>query len=111
MTEDGEVVTSPTGGGGGGGSGGTCNSLWVCEEWSSCSGGLRSRNCVDISYCNSNEKPPLLLSCSEPLPSDRIRGCVTFPNLNILIVGWKNDVYRFDILNEAIWRWKGNVGC
>lgn len=104
-----------SGGGSGGGSGGynppTCNPLWVCEEWSSCSNNLRSRNCVDISHCNSNENPPLLLSCSLPLPSDRITGCIRFYELNLIIKGWKQDLYRFDILNSAINHWRYNLQC
>ncbi len=107
----GENAETPSGGGGGSWGGGeTCKPLWVCEEWSSCHGGIRSRTCVDVNYCNSNQRPPLLFSCSESLPSDRIIGCVTFSDLNIIINGWKIDLYRFDILNEAIYKWK-NTNC
>ncbi len=99
------------GGGGGGGWGGeTCNPLWVCEEWSSCHGGVRSRMCVDINYCNSNQRPPLLFSCLKQLPSDRIIGCVDFVALDGVITRWKLDIFRFDILNEAIYKWK-NTNC
>jgi len=97
--------------GGGGYNPPTCHPLWVCDEWLSCSAGLRTRQCVDINYCNSNENPPLLLSCSLPLPSDRISGCVDFFGLDGIIVRWKLNIFRFDVLNEAIWRWKGNKGC
>ncbi len=88
-----------------------CHSLWVCETWSECSNTLRSRTCVDIYYCNSNEKPPFLLSCSQPLPTDRIDGCVTFAALDSLIIRWKLNVYRFDILDEGIRKWKHNTDC
>ncbi len=99
------------GGGGGGIYVPDCNPLWICDEWSSCSGGVRSRTCTDINYCNSDEKPPLLLSCSEPLPSDRIVGCVTFSDLNLLINGWKVNFYQFLILDESIRKWKYNIDC
>lgn len=117
FTEGGNYITgqNPIDSGGGSGGGGIiipdCNPLWICEEWSSCFSGLRNRNCVDIRYCNSDEKPALLLSCLEPLPKDRITGCVTFSDLNILIGGWKVDVYRFDILDEGIRKWKYNTDC
>lgn len=87
-----------------------CTSLWLCEEWSQCSNNLRDRICIDINQCN-NEKPPLLLSCSEPIPTDRIIGCVDISNLNILIMGWKIDVYRFDVINSAINHWKFDIQC
>ena len=112
MYISGQNPISPIGGGGGGGDyTPDCNPLWICEEWSSCSGGVRSRTCVDISYCNSDERPSLLLSCSQPLPRDRIVGCVTFSDLNILIGGWKVDVYPFTILDESIRKWKNNIDC
>ena len=98
-------------GGSGGNNNPTCNPLWICNAWSGCSNNLRNRQCVDIDYCNSNQNPPLLLSCSLPLPSDRITGCVDFPNLDKLIYGWKLNVYDFETINEAIYKWKGNVGC
>ncbi len=88
-----------------------CDSLWICEEWSGCSNRVRSRSCININDCVSNEKPPLLLSCLEPLPNNRINGCVTFSNLNILIGGWKLDIYRFDLLDEGIRKWKQNTDC
>ena len=103
--------TPPSGRGGGGYIPPSCNPLWICNEWSSCFGGLRSRTCSDISYCNSYEKPPLLLSCSESLPSDRIVGCVTFSDLNLLINGWKVNFYQFSILDESIRKWKHNIDC
>jgi len=99
------------GGSGGGNNNPTCNPLWICNAWSGCSNNLRNRQCVDIDYCNSNQNPPLLLSCSQPLPSDRITGCVDFPNLDKLIYGWKLNVYDFETINQAIYMWKGNVGC
>lgn len=89
----------------------TCNPLWICEQWSSCLNNLRTRQCVDINYCNSNENPPLLLSCSLPLPSDRIKGCVNFVGLDGIIVRWKLNIFRFDILNEGIYKWKHNIDC
>jgi len=89
----------------------TCNPLWVCNQWSSCTWAPRTRTCVDINYCNSNEKPPLLLSCSTPLPSDRISGCVNFVELDKIILRWKFDILRFDILNEGIYKWKRNIDC
>jgi len=85
---------------------GVCSSLWVCEPWSSCSENVRIRDCVDISSCNSGESPPSLLSCSEPLPSDRINGCVDFVNLDLIISRWK--LVRFDVVNEAIFKWRTN---
>jgi len=103
--------TNGNGGGSGGGNNPTCNPLWICDKWSSCSNNLRSRSCVDINYCNSNQSPPLLLSCSQPLPSDRIIGCVTFVNLDGLIVRWKLNVLGFDVLDEGIYKWKHNTNC
>jgi hypothetical protein len=102
------VVITPSGGGGGGSS---CNALWICGEWSSCSNGLRSRICADINHCGSNEKPPLLYSCSETLPTERIKGCVEFNDLNEIIKRWKLNIYRLDVLNEGIYKWQRNIGC
>jgi len=107
----GQSPTPPSGGGGGGTPTPSCNPLWICDEWSSCHSGLRSRTCVDISNCNSDEKPPLLLSCSQPLPKDRIVGCVQFSDLNLLIKGWKVNIYQFSILDESIKKWKRNSDC
>ncbi len=90
--------------------GGGCSSLWICEEWSSCSSGIRERSCTDINTCSSVENPPLLLSCSEAIPN-RISGCVTFQDLDVLIKGWKLDIYRFDLLDEGIAKWKNNIDC
>lgn len=88
-----------------------CSSLWVCDEWTSCSIGIRSRTCVDINNCEIIEKAPLLISCLEKLPKNKIDGCVTLPDLNIIIRGWRNDLYRFDLLDEGIRKWKHNTGC
>jgi len=106
----GQNPTSPSGGGGGYYTP-DCNPLWICNEWSSCLGRVRSRTCVDISYCNSDERPSLLLSCSQPLPRDRIIGCVDFIALDGIIIRWKLDIFRFDILNEGIFKWKKNIDC
>lgn len=98
-------------GGGGSGSGSSCSPLWICEQWSSCSNNLRIRNCVDIKGCSTNENPPLLLSCSLPLPSDRITGCVKFKDMDFLLKGWKNNIYNFQVLNDAVNHWKRNLQC
>ncbi len=88
-----------------------CNSLWICEEWSKCLGTVRTRDCVDISYCGGWEKPPLLMDCYEPLPPDRIIGCVDFVALDGVISGWKQDFFRFDIVDEGVRKWKSSEDC
>ncbi len=88
-----------------------CNSLWICEEWSKCAGTVRTRDCVDISYCGGWEKPPLLMDCYTPLPSDRIVGCVDFIALDGVISGWKQDFFRFDIVDEGVRKWKSSEDC
>ncbi len=113
VTSDGEVVILPTGGGWDGGTPSLgCNPLWVCGEWDQCQEGIRTRICTDINQCLvSNEIPPLLLNCNQPLPSDRIVGCVDFLTLNYLISGWKESIIRFDIIDSAINHWKFNLEC
>ncbi len=96
-------LSSPNGGGGG-----YCNSLWLCEEWSLCLFEPRSRTCIDLNGCNS-QIPPLLLSCSEPLPTSRIYGCVNFVELDKIVRGWKINIYRFDVLDEAVRKWKRGI--
>lgn len=103
------IMPSGISGGGGGGITGGCNPLWVCNQWSSCVWAPRTRTCVDINHCDSDEKPPLLLSCSEPLLKERIDGCVDFINLDKLITRWKFGIFKFDILNEGIYKWKKQI--
>lgn len=109
ITVDTQIGSAPPVSGGGGGGELTpdpdCNSLWICSDFSSCSEGIKSRDCNDLNQCVGHN-PPLLISCSEPLPGDRIVGCVDFVTLDILISGWKVNVYHFQILNDAINRWK-----
>jgi hypothetical protein len=107
----------PQGGGGTGsepGSNGNipkeCNSLWLCEEWSYCSDGVRSRTCNDLNKCSISDTPPLLMSCSEQV-GQRIFGCVTFIELDKLITRWKFNLLRFDVLNEGINKWKNRISC
>ena len=87
----------------------TCNPLWICDEWSYCDSKVRSRNCVDIKGCKSNEKPPILMNCFERLPIKRIDGCVNLQELNKVIQRWKLGVFRFDIVNVVRWKW--GIGC
>jgi len=96
---------------GGSGGSGSCDSLWVCDEWLSCSGILRSRSCVDVNHCSTGQSAPLLMSCFDTIPDDVIEGCVLFQDLNVLIGGWKANVYRFDVINSAINHWKFDIDC
>ncbi|MBN2111561.1 S8 family serine peptidase [Candidatus Woesearchaeota archaeon] len=45
---------------------GECVEDWICEPWASCSGGMQTRDCVDLSACGTYDRIPLLeQSCSE----------------------------------------------
>ena len=99
----------PSSGGGGGGTPPSCNSLWLCEDWSSCSNNIRQRSCIDLKGCNE-DKPPLLISCSIAIEK-KIYGCVTFSELDKILVRWKFGILNFDVLNEAINKWKWRKEC
>ena len=53
----------------------------------------------------------MILSCNATLPSNQISGCVDFNGLDGIILRWKLDIFRLDVLNEAINKWKGGIGC
>jgi len=99
----------PPSGGGGGGTLPSCKSLWLCDEWSSCNNNARQRTCIDLKGCNE-DKPPLLTSCSTII-GKRIYGCVTFSELDKILVRWKVGILGFDVLNEGINKWKWGKEC
>jgi hypothetical protein len=44
----------------------SCLSDWVCEVWSNCENGIRTRDCNDVSNCGSDfDKPSISESCEE----------------------------------------------
>ncbi|MFH1586318.1 MAG: family 16 glycoside hydrolase [Candidatus Diapherotrites archaeon] len=43
----------------------TCDEVWSCGSWSSCSGGTQTRTCTDANGCGTeNEKPPETQGCT-----------------------------------------------
>lgn len=50
-----------------------CDSLWICDEWSSCTEGMQKRTCTDANTCGAGDTPLLERSCGvEPTPQESI---------------------------------------
>ncbi len=45
-----------------------CKESWYCSEWTQCSGGARTRSCVDLGNCGTSEEMP---SQNEQCASDQ----------------------------------------
>jgi len=60
-------ITKPSGsgGGGGGGGGGGCTVNWQCGLWRNCTGGHKSRTCIEINHCNDVDEREEETTCGQ----------------------------------------------
>jgi hypothetical protein len=47
----------------------SCTEDWICSDWSSCTGEMKTRNCIDLNDCKTDNRPSESQSCNLLAPN------------------------------------------